>query len=149
MDTLSKEERSVRMSLIKSKNTKPEIWFRKQLFHMGYRYSLHPKRVLGKPDMWLRKYNTAIFVHGCFWHHHENCKIGRIPKSKVDFWTEKFERNKQRDKATVEALRKKGIKVVIVWECTVQKMKKDKVFNEQTLKLIENFLGNAETYLEL
>ena len=94
MDIKSPEERSKNMAAIHSKNTKPEIYFRKLLFARGYRYSLNSKNIPGHPDVYLRKYNTAIFVHGCFWHRHNGCKYAYMPKSREDFWAEKFETNK-------------------------------------------------------
>ena len=97
MDNKSPEERSRNMAAIRSKNTKPEIYFRKLLHAQGYRYSLNSKTVLGHPDIYLRKYNTAIFIHGCFWHRHSNCKYAYMPKSRVEFWQNKFEANAKRD----------------------------------------------------
>lgn len=86
MDIKSQEERSKNMEAIRSKNTKPEVYFRKLLFAKGYRYSLNSKNVPGHPDIYLRKYNTAIFIHGCFWHRHEGCRYSYMPKSRVEFW---------------------------------------------------------------
>ena len=86
MDIKSPEERSKNMAAIHSKNTKPEVYFRKLLFAQGYRYSLNSKNIPGHPDIYLKKYNTAIFVHGCFWHRHEGCKYAYMPKSRAEFW---------------------------------------------------------------
>ena len=97
MDIKSPEERSKNMAAIHSKNTKPEIYFRKLLFSQGYRYSLNSGKIPGHPDIYLRKYNTAIFVHGCFWHRHSGCRYAYMPKSKVEFWQKKFEANVNRD----------------------------------------------------
>ncbi|SHJ30798.1 T/G mismatch-specific endonuclease [Dethiosulfatibacter aminovorans DSM 17477] len=119
MDIISKEARSKNMSKIKSKNTKPEIEVRKILHSMGYRFSLNKKTLPGKPDIWLKKYNTAIFVHGCFWHRHENCKLAYTPKTRTAFWTDKFNKTIMRDKMNVEKLKEMGISVLVIWECEI------------------------------
>jgi DNA mismatch endonuclease (patch repair protein) len=93
---------------------------------MGYRFRLHRKDLPGKPDIILAKHKTVIFVHGCFWHRHENCSRNRLPKSNVDFWREKFEKNVARDKRAIRELRDLGWRVEIVWEC--------ETFDEETLK---------------
>ena len=112
------------MSRIRAKNTKPEKIVRSTIHRMGYRFSLHNKGLPGKPDITLPKYKTVIFVHGCFWHRHENCKYSTTPKSNVDFWTNKFEDNIKRDQSNYEALRKIGWKVVVIWECEVKDSEK-------------------------
>ena len=91
------EQRSRNMSAIKSKNTKPEIKVRKVLHSMGYRFRLHSKDLPGSPDIVLPKYKTVIFVHGCFWHRHENCKYASTPKTRKEFWNKKFTENKKWD----------------------------------------------------
>src|SRR3712207_402049 len=96
-DTLSPTERSERMRRIKSKDTKVEWTVRRMLFALGYRYRVHPKDLPGKPDVVFRSRKIAIFVHGCFWHQHQGCKVAHVPKSRVSYWREKFERNVQRD----------------------------------------------------
>ena len=90
-DIVSPEKRSQNMSAIRSKNTKPEVYLRKLLFAQGYRYRIADKSVPGHPDIFLRKYNTAIFVNGCFWHRHPGCKYAYTPKSRVEFWQKKFD----------------------------------------------------------
>ena len=119
------EQRSRNMSAIKSKNTKPEIKVRKILHSMGYRFRLHLKDLPGSPDIVLPKYKTVIFVHGCFWHRHENCKYASTPKTRQEFWEAKFRENINRDKLNQENLFSKGWKIIIVWECEI----KDKDFN--------------------
>ena len=119
------EKRSRNMSAIKSKNTKPEIAVRKVLHSMGYRFRLHSKDLPGSPDIVLPKYKTVIFVHGCFWHRHENCKYASTPKTRQEFWEAKFRENINRDKLNQENLFSKGWKIIIVWECEI----KDKYFN--------------------
>ena len=119
------EQRSRNMSDIKSKNTKPEIAVRKLLHSMGYRFRLHRKDLPGSPDIVLPKYKTVIFVHGCFWHRHENCKYASTPKTRQEFWEAKFRENINRDKLNQENLSSKGWKIIIVWECEI----KDKDFD--------------------
>lgn len=121
MDIWSKRKRSEVMSKIKSKNTKPELILRKELFKMGYRFRIHDNTLPGKPDIKLPKYNTVIFVHGCFWHFHKKCKEGRIPSSNSEFWKIKLERNITNDKKNIRLLRKQGWIVLVVWECEIEK----------------------------
>ena len=105
-DVHSKEVRSYNMSQIKSKNTKPEILVRKFLFAKGYVFRLHVKNLPGKPDIVLQKYNTVIFVDGCFWHGHDNCKYFIIPKTRTDWWLEKINKTIQNDKKIRFCLKK-------------------------------------------
>ena len=111
------EQRSKNMSAIKSKNTKPEIKVRKILHSMGYRFRLHSKDLLGSPDIVLPKYKTVIFVHGCFWHRHENCKYASTPKTRQEFWNEKFETNIERDLQIQEKIKNTDWRSVVIWEC--------------------------------
>ena len=149
MDIKSPEERSKNMAAIHSKNTKPEIYLRKLLFARGYRYSVNSKSVPGHPDIYLKKYNTAIFVHGCFWHRHKGCKYAYMPKSRIEFWTEKFQKNMERDEKVRELLTAQQIKILIVWECTVKKMIKSKEYENELLDQMENFLISNYTFCEL
>ncbi len=138
MDIKSPGERSANMAAIHSRDT--EIYFRKQLFARGYRYSLNSDAAPGHPDIYLRKYNTAVFVNGCFWHRHVGCKYAYMPKSRVDFWQKKFDDNVKRDQRIVTELKDKKIKCLIVWECTINRMKReDDVYNE-VMGLVEMFL---------
>lgn len=113
-DIVSPEKRSQNMSAIRSKNTKPEVYLRKLLFAQGYRYRIADKSVPGHPDIFLCKYNTAIFVNGCFWHRHQGCKYAYTPKSRVEFWQKKFDDNVRRDSAVKAELLEHGIKCLIV-----------------------------------
>lgn len=149
MDIKSPEERSKNMAAIHSKNTKPEIYLRKLLFARGYRYGVNSKSVPGHPDIYMKKYSTAVFVHGCFWHRHEGCKYAYMPKSRVEFWLKKFEANVKRDELVRKELASKKIKVLIVWECTIKRMKKDKKTEEEVISLIEKFLLSSEFELEI
>lgn len=149
MDIKTPEERSKNMAAIRSKDTKPEIYFRKLLFALGYRYSLNSKKISGHPDIYLRKYNTAIFIHGCFWHRHSGCQYAYVPKSRIEFWQKKFETNVKRDYVVRMELRDRGIKCLIVWECTVKKMKRNQEDCEKYLKIVERFLEDSQIFLEI
>jgi DNA mismatch endonuclease (patch repair protein) len=120
VDTLTKAERSKRMSLIRSMNTSPELALRKALHALGLRYRLHVKDLPGKPDIVFRKHKVAVFVHGCFWHRHEGCKVANMPKSNTQFWEEKFNQNVQRDMATTARLEQLGWRVEVIWECELR-----------------------------
>ena len=128
------EQRSRNMSAIKSKNTKPEITLRKLLHSMGYRFRLHRKDLPGSPDIVLPKYKTVIFVHGCFWHRHENCKYASIPKTRKEFWESKFKANVKRDKEIQEKIKNIGWQSVVIWECEI----KNKIFLERKLRNLFN-----------
>jgi DNA mismatch endonuclease, patch repair protein len=117
---------AIGMSMIKGKNTKPEMLVRKFLHTNDYRYKLHDKKLPGKPDIVLPKYHTVIFVHGCFWHGHTNCKYFVVPKTRTQWWTDKINRNKANDEKAVKALKKEGWKVINVWECDLKPAKVEK-----------------------
>ncbi|MBW2045509.1 MAG: DNA mismatch endonuclease Vsr [Deltaproteobacteria bacterium] len=117
MDHLTSKRRSWNMSLIRSVNTKPELVVRQILHSLGYRFRLHRQNLPGKPDIVLKKYNTVIFVHGCFWHQHKGCKRSNIPKSNVKYWKPKLSQNVKRDKNHKRLLRKSGWKIITIWEC--------------------------------
>ncbi|WP_430616651.1 DNA mismatch endonuclease, patch repair protein [Enterococcus sp. DIV0176] len=136
-DKISKEARSKNMSQIKSKNTKPELLVRKFLFSKGLRYRVNDKRYLGKPDMVFPKYQTIIFVNGCFWHHH-GCKNSTIPKTNTEFWVNKINGNVLRDKKIYKELMELGWKVIIVWECELVKSKRDITLNKLYHQIIDN-----------
>lgn len=121
MDIWTKDKRSSVMSKIRSKNTKPEIILRKALFSKGFRYKIHDKKLPGKPDIVLPKYRTVIFVHGCFWHYHSDCKEGKVPKTNTKFWSEKLSKNIERDVKHNLALNALGWKILTVWECEIEK----------------------------
>ena len=116
-DILNKEKRSWNMSRIRSGNTKPEIAVRRTLHVLGYRFRLHRKDLPGKPDIVLPKYKTVIFVHGCFWHRHENCRYSYNPKSRTKFWQDKFAANIERDKRSAADLKMLGWRQLVIWEC--------------------------------
>ena len=112
------------MSGIRGKNTKPEIIVRSLLHDMGYRFRLHRKDLPGKPDIVLPKWRTAVFVNGCYWHGHKKCDLFRLPKSRTEFWKEKIEGNRDRDRRNYSALLKKGWKTVVIWECAISKKRR-------------------------
>ena len=116
-DRISKEHRSWVMSRIPSRDTTPERVVRSVLHRMGYRFRLHVKGLPGKPDIVLKKHNLVVFVHGCFWHKHQGCKISHIPKSNTGFWLDKFERNVRRDREKQKKLVELGWRVEKIWEC--------------------------------
>ena len=120
MDVHDPATRSYNMSMIKGKDTKPEMIVRRFLHANGFRYKLHDKTLPGKPDIVLPKYKTVIFVHGCFWHGHEGCKYYVIPKTRTDFWVDKINGNIARDKAKDEALKNLGFTVIRLWECELR-----------------------------
>lgn len=134
-DRHSPEQRSYNMSQIRSSNTKPEVMLRKRLFAEGFRYRINERKLPGKPDIVLKKYNTVIFINGCFWHGHEGCKYFVVPKTRTDFWLNKIEGNKERDAASEKKLLELGWRAITVWECN---LKKDRF--EETVKQLKDFL---------
>ncbi|NPA07851.1 MAG: DNA mismatch endonuclease Vsr [Chlorobi bacterium] len=140
-DRHTPEQRRFNMQQIKGTNTKPEILLRKLLFSKGFRYRINNKNLPGKPDIVLKKYNTVIFVNGCFWHGHENCRYYVIPKTRTEFWTEKINGNKKRDKKNTELLLQKGWKVITVWECELKKDKLDHTVEKLVHELHNNLLA--------
>ena len=119
-DIFDPKKRKEIMSKIKSKDTKFEVLVRKELFKIGYRFRKNDKRYPGKPDIFLPKYRTAIFINGCFWHGHENCKYAYQPKTNIMFWKNKIESTKQRDKIVKSKLKELGINVLTLWECELK-----------------------------
>jgi len=134
-DTLSKKERSERMSRIRSKDSAPELKLRSIIHGMGFRYRLHVKDLPGKPDLVFPSRRSVIFMHGCFWHRHKRCKLARLPKSNLDFWKQKLETNKKRDKTNQNKLIKQGWRVLVVWECEMKDL-------ENVSNLVWDFLLN-------
>jgi DNA mismatch endonuclease (patch repair protein) len=116
-DNFDNAKRSSIMAAIHSENTKPELIVRRAVYALGFRYRLHAKDVPGKPDLVFRKMQKAIFVHGCFWHRHPGCSRASLPKTRVEFWREKFEKNVTRDNRVRRALRRNGWRVLTIWQC--------------------------------
>lgn len=123
-DFLTPAERSTRMSRIRSRDTSPEISLRKALHALGLRFRLDNRKLPGKPDLVLPRYKAAVFVHGCFWHRHEACKVATTPKSNTDFWLQKFDRNIARDTRVIDELRALGWHVFVAWECELDSGRK-------------------------
>lgn len=119
-DIVSPEKRSRMMAGIRGKNTRPEMIVRRTLFSAGYRYRLYRKDLPGTPDIVLPKYRCVIFVNGCFWHGHENCRLFRLPKSNTEFWRAKIEGNIARNRQKYDALAERGWRIIIVWECAMK-----------------------------
>ena len=139
-DIYSKEKRSEVMSKIRGKETKPEILVRKYLFSKGFRYRINDKRYPGKPDIVLPKYHTIIFIHGCFWHGHENCKAAKLPETNTDFWKKKISDNIIRDRKNIGKLRGEGWKVIIIWLCEI----KNKNVRENRMKRLISEITNKK-----
>ena len=118
---MTPQQRHNCMSRIRGKATMPELRVRSWLWRHGYRYRLNVKSIPGKPDIALRRYKTAIFVNGCFWHGHKDCRMYTVPKSNTEFWTAKISRNKERDQRNYKDLTKAGWYVIVIWECQLKK----------------------------
>lgn len=134
-DVHTPQQRSYNMQQIKGKNTKPEMLVRTFLHANGYRYKLHDKKLPGKPDIVLPKYHTVIFIHGCFWHGHANCKYFVVPKTRTQWWTDKINRNKANDEKAIKALKKDGWKIINIWECKLKPAKVEKTLCELLKKI--------------
>lgn len=136
-DTLTPKERSARMSLIRGKDTRPELVVRRMVHRLGYRFRLHRRDLPGKPDIVLPRHHAVIFVHGCFWHQHPDptCRLARQPKTRIDFWQAKFAANQSRDLRAISALETDSWRVLVVWQCELR----DK---EQLENKIREFLAD-------
>ncbi len=148
-DIKSPESRSRNMTKIQGKDTKPEIWFRKRLFNRGYRYRNNTGNLPGHPDIWLSKYNTAIFIHGCFWHRHNGCKFAYTPKSRTEFWINKYQKNIERDTCVLQQLEQLNVRVIIVWECTIKSMIQSSSYEEEVFSSVIDFMHSDIKYLDL
>lgn len=127
MDKVSPKIRSCVMASVKSCNTKPEVMVRKLLHSLGYRFRLQRKDLPGRPDIVLPKYKIAIFVNGCFWHRHKGCKKATMPTSHLEYWKAKFARNITRDKENYHKLEELGWNVLIIWECELKSILKNRI----------------------
>ena len=135
-DVHSPEVRSKNMRAIRGRDTKPEIWLRKSLHKLGFRYRIAPTNLPAKPDIYLRKYNAVVLVHGCFWHAH-GCYLFKLPMNRRQFWLEKLSTNIERDKRSLKLLLDKGYRVLIVWECALKG--KHKLLSAQLLENIQEW----------
>jgi DNA mismatch endonuclease (patch repair protein) len=134
-DVHDRETRSKNMAAIKGKDTKPEILVRKFLHAQGFRYKLHDKKLPGKPDIVLPKYKTVIFIHGCFWHGHKDCRYFVVPKTRTDWWLNKINSNIANDTKAVKTLKKAGWRIINLWECDLKSIKVTKTFSKLLKKL--------------
>jgi DNA mismatch endonuclease (patch repair protein) len=132
-DVHSTATRSYNMSRIRAKDTKPEMMVRKFLHAYGFRYRLHEKKLPGKPDIILPKYKAVIFIHGCFWHGHKDCKYFVVPKTRTEWWLTKINSNIANDAKALKALKKEGLKIITLWECEL----KPTTFEKTLLSLLK------------
>lgn len=137
-DTLSVHDRSLRMSRVRSKDSVPEVKLRSIVHKMGFRFRLHGKSLPGKPDLVFASRRAVIFMHGCFWHRHDTCRLARLPKSKLEFWRTKLNANRKRDKLHEKQLLKMGWRVLVVWECELERP-------EVVAKTVKRFLEFTES----
>ena len=135
-DVHTVDVRSYNMSRIRSQNTKPEIIVRKFLHKKGLRFRLNDKKLPGKPDIVLLKYNTIIFIHGCFWHCHRNCKFAKLPIQNSAYWISKLENNVRRDHVTQQKLKKEGWKIIVIWTCRLKPLYLEKTLSSILKKLL-------------
>ncbi|WP_108471865.1 very short patch repair endonuclease [Rhodanobacter thiooxydans] len=141
-DTLSREQRSMAMSRIRSRDTTPELLVRRAFWSEGLRFRLHARNLPGRPDIVLRRWNAAVFVHGCFWHRHEGCPLFRLPATRPEFWEPKLQANQRRDARAIHELSEAGWRVLVVWECA---LKWDvEVAGAQAVSWIRRQSGSAE-----
>lgn len=144
MDRLTKEKRSWNMARVTGKNTKPEIFVRSALHKTGYRFRLHVRKLPGAPDIVLTRHKAVIFVHGCFWHGHDGCKGGSIPKTRTGFWQNKICENRSRDRRQLAELQENGWRTGVVWECALRNNTKIKCTLSRLGEWIRSGLGNIE-----
>lgn len=139
VDVVDKKTRSRMMSAIKGANTTPEILVRQALHARGFRFRIHDRRLPGTPDIVLPKWRVAIQVHGCFWHRHDGCRKATTPANNSSFWREKFDANVARDAKTAEALMRRGWRLLIIWECAVEK-----AASQEFIGLVSAFITSAD-----
>ena len=150
MDIKQADARSRNMSHIKNSRTKPEMYIRSLLHRNGFRYRANYTGLPGKPDVFFTKTRVALFVHGCFWHRHANCKYAYTPKSNLEFWLPKLERNRLHDEEVIKQLLSKNVRVLVLWECTVKKMiKNENVCIEKYNRVVEFINSDSGPFLEL
>ena len=143
-DHLTIEQRHKNMSVIRSKDTKPEMVVRKYLWSRGFRYRVNNPRLPGHPDIVLRKYHTCIFVNGCFWHGHEGCKYFRMPKTNTVFWERKISRNRERDREEQKQLARMGWHCITVWECELKGERREKTLESLEYTLNHIFIQDRD-----
>lgn len=143
MDIVDPEVRSRMMSSIRGRDTKPEMLVRRYLHSRGMRFRIHRRDLPGRPDLTLPKWNAAIFIHGCFWHGHEQCRYFRLPATRTDFWKTKISGNAVRDARAEDGLRNLGWRVLVVWECAMRD------HTTATLETLFEQIRGGATYVEL
>lgn len=136
-DIKSKKDRSINMSKIRSRNTKPEIFVRSMLHRMGYRFRLNRKDIFGHPDIVLPKRRIAIFVHGCFWHGHQNCPKSKLPSTNTEFWASKISGNIERDRLVKNTLIELGWRVLVIWQCSMKNKEKQAELSSKIKKWVD------------
>lgn len=143
-DIFSETKRSQIMSQIRDRNTSPEKKVRRILYRNGFRYRLFTKQLPGKPDIVLKKYRAIIFVHGCFWHGHDDCSKSTIPHTRTEFWLQKIRENKDRDKREIGKLLAANWRVCVIWQCALLKR-----YEDQISELLISFLKSEVAFLEI
>ena len=144
-DVVNKSTRARMMAGIKGKNTVPELVLRQAMHKCGFRFRLHVKQLPGQPDLLFSKYKAAVFVHGCFWHRHRNCRYATTPATRTEFWQAKFAANVARDRVSMTALINNGWRVAIIWECSLR----GSVGIQETAEALSNWLLSDSFQLEL
>ena len=148
-DVFSEEKRSYVMSCVSSKDTKPEKIVRSFLHRAGFRFRLHARDLPGKPDVVLPKHKTAIFVHGCFWHRHPGCKRATTPKTRREFWMEKFKKNVRRDNLNQKKLKELGWEVIVVWACKLEKIKSREEALQNLVRTLTQFPRSGSRFCKV
>lgn len=143
-DTKTVLERSRNMAAVKNKDTAPELFVRRLLFSIGFRYRLNDRKLPGHPDIVLKKYKAVVFVNGCFWHGHTGCKKSKLPATNCSFWENKIITNVKRDKRVVDALLLRNYRVLVVWQCACKKC-----LSEKIVCLLKNFILGTSKYMEI
>lgn len=138
-DKVDRQTRSRMMSGIRGKDTQPELRLRKALFAKGFRYRVNDRRLPGRPDLVFPRYRAVVMVHGCFWHHHENCRFATVPETRAEFWKAKFETNRKRDRVVLAELAAAGWRCAIVWECGLKGPE-----DEATIEAVSGWLESGE-----
>lgn len=145
MDVVDKATRSRMMAGIKGRNTKPELMLRRALHARGFRFRLHARGLAGRPDIVLKRRRAVVFVHGCFWHRHEGCRLASTPATREEFWASKFAANVLRDSAVQAELAATGWRIAIMWECALRKPR----MAEEAIEKLESWLCSEHPRLEL
>ncbi|KYQ80838.1 very short patch repair endonuclease [Acinetobacter lactucae] len=146
VDIVDSATRSRMMSNIKGRNTKPELLIRGLLHAQGFRFRIHRKDLPGKPDIVLPKYKAIIFIHGCFWHGHQNCRLFKLPASRTEFWEAKISKNQENDLKAKDLLLNSGWRICTIWECAIRRSKKDPV---ALIDILTKWLLDSEPLLEI